>query len=97
MLATLKKWLVTSTGVGWAGDDVSTAKRINSWSQRATSKDDQAVAMLNEVAARKEQVTMKHGQSALYLHVDDGLMFSGGAAEANNLMHKAANALEDAG
>ena len=72
--------------------------RISAWGEHSSCHE--AVAILNEDVARSQRVVIDDLQSAIYLHVDDGVVCTAGQygdAKANEIMNVCADGVESFG
>ncbi len=98
IMATLLRFAVSGAGpTGWRRSSAP-APRITAWSNKCTPTCRCATAVLNEASARGKGVVVDRGQTALYVHVDDGVVLAaGGTGLANAVMNGCGDALEDIG
>ena len=98
IITTLLRFAATGAGpTGWRRSSAP-APRITAWSNKCTPTCQCATAVLNEVSARGKGVVVDRGQTALYVHVDDGVVLAaGGTGLANVVMNGCGDALEDIG
>ena len=103
IVASLKHMALTGSGpTGWRRGTALTPK-ISNWTTYSEAGQP-GIAFLNEEAVRGVGVCLTPSQSALYMHVDDGVVMTSGADGAseagdrcNTIMEFAADALEDSG
>ncbi len=76
----------------------TTAVRISSWSSRTSAASPSATVLLNESAARGRATIVEKGQTALYVHVDDGVVLAErGTGLADEQVQGMSEALEAVG
>ena len=99
IIKTLLRFRASGSGpTGWLRTNVKTL-RVSHWSQCTDRHNHEAVAILNEESVRGRCVVLRKGQSAGYLHVDDGVIISSRVNKdgCNRTMNKCADALQNAG
>jgi len=83
---------------GWRRMGWNTRK-VSTWSRRTLQPSDMATVVLNEQMVTGGHTVLARGQTALYMHVDDGVVLADASRPdlSNSLMHQLADALEDIG
>ncbi len=98
VVSTLLRFEASGAGpTGWMRSSTA-AVRVSSWSTRTSAASPLATVVLNESAARGRASIAEKGQTALHVHVDDGVVLAErGTGLADELMQGMSESLEAAG
>ena len=97
-------WLMAATALEWQkfGKETSQkarAMRSTRWAWSSFKSQTGSISSMNEKFINKEPTWVETSIPAVYMHVDDGVVYSikNSSPSANELMHTMANGLEDIG